>query len=175
MSEVLEVEVTPRAAAQIERAAAWWAENRPAAPDASASTFRKPSHFSRVSRVWAPSHPPRGHFQMTVRSCRGELGPAEISATNRRVIRQRALLSGTARRIFLVHSEDFVTVALVIVRCKRVPSNFDSIATIPQVFGQPVVAALYIIESARTVSAAHIPSGIIAGSIPGTKWAFPKL
>jgi plasmid stabilization system protein ParE len=34
LSEVLVVEVTPRAAAQIERAAAWWAANRQAAPDA---------------------------------------------------------------------------------------------------------------------------------------------
>lgn len=31
---MLFVEVTPRAAVQIERAAAWWAENRPAVPDA---------------------------------------------------------------------------------------------------------------------------------------------
>jgi len=31
---VLAVEVTPRAARQLERAAAWWAENRTAAPDA---------------------------------------------------------------------------------------------------------------------------------------------
>ena len=31
---MLRVEVTPRAAAQIESAATWWAENRPAAPDA---------------------------------------------------------------------------------------------------------------------------------------------
>ena len=31
---MLAVEVTSRAAAQIERAATWWAENRPAAPDA---------------------------------------------------------------------------------------------------------------------------------------------
>jgi plasmid stabilization system protein ParE len=31
---VLEVEVTPRAAFQIERAAVWWADNRPFAPDA---------------------------------------------------------------------------------------------------------------------------------------------
>ena len=31
---MLQVEVTPRAAAQIESAATWWAENRPAAPDA---------------------------------------------------------------------------------------------------------------------------------------------
>lgn len=31
---MLAVEITPRALAQIERAALWWAENRPAAPDA---------------------------------------------------------------------------------------------------------------------------------------------
>jgi hypothetical protein len=31
---VLAVEITPRAAAQVERAAHWWAENRPAAPEA---------------------------------------------------------------------------------------------------------------------------------------------
>ena len=30
---MLDVEVTPRAAAQIETAAVWWAKNRPAAPD----------------------------------------------------------------------------------------------------------------------------------------------
>jgi plasmid stabilization system protein ParE len=31
---VLAAEITPRALRQIERAALWWAENRPAAPDA---------------------------------------------------------------------------------------------------------------------------------------------
>ena len=31
---MLAVEITPRAAAQIERAARWWAEHRPAAPEA---------------------------------------------------------------------------------------------------------------------------------------------
>jgi hypothetical protein len=41
LSKVLEVEVTPRAAAQIERAAAWWAENRPAAPDAIRVDFQE--------------------------------------------------------------------------------------------------------------------------------------
>ena len=30
---MLDVEVTPRAAVQIEAAATWWAKNRPAAPD----------------------------------------------------------------------------------------------------------------------------------------------
>ncbi|HEV7507771.1 MAG TPA: type II toxin-antitoxin system RelE/ParE family toxin [Thermoanaerobaculia bacterium] len=38
---MLKVEVTPRAAAQIERAAAWWAENRPAAPDAIRIDFQE--------------------------------------------------------------------------------------------------------------------------------------
>jgi plasmid stabilization system protein ParE len=36
---VLEVEVTPRALAQLERAAAWWAANRPAARGAVATDF----------------------------------------------------------------------------------------------------------------------------------------
>ena len=31
---MLAVEITPRAAAQVERAARWWAENRPSAPEA---------------------------------------------------------------------------------------------------------------------------------------------
>jgi plasmid stabilization system protein ParE len=38
---MLEVEVTPRAAAQIERAAEWWAVNRPAAPDAIRLDFQE--------------------------------------------------------------------------------------------------------------------------------------
>ena len=38
---MLEVEVTPRAALQIERAAAWWAENRPYAPDAIRLDFQE--------------------------------------------------------------------------------------------------------------------------------------
>jgi plasmid stabilization system protein ParE len=38
---VLEVEITPRAAAQIERAAEWWAVNRPAAPDAIRTDFQE--------------------------------------------------------------------------------------------------------------------------------------
>jgi plasmid stabilization system protein ParE len=38
---VLDVEVTARAAAQIETAAAWWAENRPAAPDAVRIDFQE--------------------------------------------------------------------------------------------------------------------------------------
>jgi plasmid stabilization system protein ParE len=36
---VLAVEVTPRALAQLERAAQWWAANRPAAPGAIAKDF----------------------------------------------------------------------------------------------------------------------------------------
>jgi len=43
LSKLLEVEVTPRAAAQIEQAAAWWAENRPAAPDAIRVDFQEAS------------------------------------------------------------------------------------------------------------------------------------
>ena len=38
---MLDVEVTPRAAAQIETAAVWWAENRPAAPDAIRIDFQE--------------------------------------------------------------------------------------------------------------------------------------
>jgi len=38
---VLDVEVTPRAAVQIETAAAWWAKNRPAAPDAIRVDFQE--------------------------------------------------------------------------------------------------------------------------------------
>jgi plasmid stabilization system protein ParE len=38
---VLEVEVTPRAAAQLERAARWWSANRPAAPNAIADDFEQ--------------------------------------------------------------------------------------------------------------------------------------
>lgn len=38
---MLRVEVTPRAAAQIERAARWWAEHRPAAPGAIADDFEE--------------------------------------------------------------------------------------------------------------------------------------
>lgn len=38
---MLEVVVTSRAAAQIERAARWWAENRPAAPGGIADDFEE--------------------------------------------------------------------------------------------------------------------------------------
>ena len=36
---VLPIKVSARAAAQIQKAAAWWAENRPAAPEAVATDF----------------------------------------------------------------------------------------------------------------------------------------
>lgn len=56
MSKVLEVELTHRAAAQIERAAAWWAENRPAAPDAIRVDFQEArSLLSRQPGVGAKS------------------------------------------------------------------------------------------------------------------------
>jgi plasmid stabilization system protein ParE len=56
LSKALEVEVTPRAAAQIERAAAWWAENRPAAPDAIRVDFQEArSLLSRQPGVGAKS------------------------------------------------------------------------------------------------------------------------
>ena len=38
---MLDVEVTPRAAVQIETAVAWWAANRPAAPDAIRIDFQE--------------------------------------------------------------------------------------------------------------------------------------
>jgi len=38
---VLAVEVTPRAAAQLVRAARWWADNRPSAPNAIADDFEE--------------------------------------------------------------------------------------------------------------------------------------
>lgn len=38
---MLDVEVTPRAAIQIEAAAVWWARNRPAAPDAIRVDFQE--------------------------------------------------------------------------------------------------------------------------------------
>ena len=57
---MLEVEVTPRAAAQIERAAAWWAENRPAAPDAIRVDFQEAkSLLSRHPGVGAKSNTTR--------------------------------------------------------------------------------------------------------------------
>ncbi len=38
---MLAVEVTPRAAFQLEQAAAWWSKNRPAAPDAIRLDFQQ--------------------------------------------------------------------------------------------------------------------------------------
>ena len=53
---MLEVEVTPRAAVQIERAAVWWAENRLAAPDAIRIDFQEASALlSRQPGVGARS------------------------------------------------------------------------------------------------------------------------
>ena len=53
---MLDVEVTPRAAAQIEAAAAWWAMNRPAAPDAIRIEFQDASALlSRQPGVGARS------------------------------------------------------------------------------------------------------------------------
>jgi antitoxin HigA-1 len=49
---VLAVEVTPRAVAQLERAARWWAENRPAAPNAIADDFEEAKNLQR-----RPTHP----------------------------------------------------------------------------------------------------------------------
>jgi hypothetical protein len=40
---VLDVEVTPLAAAQIEAAATWWAKNRPAAPETIRVDFQEAS------------------------------------------------------------------------------------------------------------------------------------
>jgi hypothetical protein len=48
---VLEVEVTPHASAQIQRAAAWWAENRLSAPDAIRTDFQE------ATRSWRASGP----------------------------------------------------------------------------------------------------------------------
>jgi plasmid stabilization system protein ParE len=60
LSKVFEVEVTPRAAAQIERAAAWWAENRLAAPDAIRIDFQEAkSLLSRQPGIGAKSSTPR--------------------------------------------------------------------------------------------------------------------
>jgi len=57
---VLAVEVTPRAIAQLERAAKWWAANRPAAPGAIASDFEAASKLlARQPGIGAPSRSPR--------------------------------------------------------------------------------------------------------------------
>jgi plasmid stabilization system protein ParE len=56
LSKALAVEITTRAAAQIEQAAAWWAENRPAAPDAIRVDFQEAvSLLSRHPGVGAKS------------------------------------------------------------------------------------------------------------------------
>jgi len=53
---VLDVEVTPRAAIQLEAAAIWWANNRPAAPDAIRVDFQQATALlSRQPGVGAKS------------------------------------------------------------------------------------------------------------------------
>lgn len=53
---MLDVEVTPLAAMQIEAAATWWAKNRPAAPDAIRDDFQEASALlSRQPGVGAKS------------------------------------------------------------------------------------------------------------------------
>jgi plasmid stabilization system protein ParE len=53
---VLDVEVTPRAALQLEAAATWWANNRPAAPDAVRVDFQQATALlSRQPGVGAKS------------------------------------------------------------------------------------------------------------------------
>jgi plasmid stabilization system protein ParE len=59
---VLRVVVTPRALAQIERAAMWWLENRPAAPDAIRVDFEAALRLLAFelgigSRSSSPKHP----------------------------------------------------------------------------------------------------------------------
>lgn len=57
---MLPVEVTPRAAAQLERAARWWAANRLAAPDAIAEEFAEAKILlARQPGVGAKSASPR--------------------------------------------------------------------------------------------------------------------
>lgn len=54
------VAVTPRAAAQIEQAARWWAENRPAAPNAIADDFEDAKNLlAQQPGVGARSSSPR--------------------------------------------------------------------------------------------------------------------
>ncbi len=54
------VAVTPRAAAQIEQAARWWAENRPAAPNAIADDFEDAKNLlAHQPGVGARSSSPR--------------------------------------------------------------------------------------------------------------------
>jgi plasmid stabilization system protein ParE len=60
LSATLPVVVTARAAAQIERAARWWADNRPAAPDAVAKDFAQAKELlARQPGVGARSASPR--------------------------------------------------------------------------------------------------------------------
>ena len=57
---MLTVEVTQRAAAQIERAARWWTENRLAAPDAIAEDFEQAKNLlAQQPGVGARSSSPR--------------------------------------------------------------------------------------------------------------------
>jgi plasmid stabilization system protein ParE len=57
---VLRVEVTPRAAAQIEQAVRWWAENRPAALGAIADDFEEAKNLLAAQPgVGAKSSSPR--------------------------------------------------------------------------------------------------------------------
>ena len=57
---MFDVEVTPRAVAQIERAAAWWEENRPAAPDAILDDFEEAKRLlSRQPGIGARSTTPK--------------------------------------------------------------------------------------------------------------------
>jgi plasmid stabilization system protein ParE len=57
---VLKVEVTPRAALQIEMAAKWWSTNRPAAPDAIRLDFQEAvALLSHQPDVGAKSRSPR--------------------------------------------------------------------------------------------------------------------
>jgi plasmid stabilization system protein ParE len=57
---VLEVEVTPRTVAQLERAARWWSENRPAAPNGIADDFEDAKNLlAQQPSVGAKSSSPR--------------------------------------------------------------------------------------------------------------------
>ena len=57
---MLEVEITPRAVAQLERAARWWSENRPAAPNAIADDFEDAKNLlAQQPGVGAKSSSPR--------------------------------------------------------------------------------------------------------------------
>lgn len=67
---MLTVEVTPRAAAQIERAARWWAENRPAAPDAIADDFEEAKSLLAIqpgvgARSSSPRYPELRHLYLS--------------------------------------------------------------------------------------------------------------